>query len=255
MSQQPSQSSQQDVDRLWQSFAKTRDPKIKNELLLNYVDLVRSVVLRMMPVYRGYNEFDDLVSCGVLGLMDAIDKFDLSQNVKFQTYAAVRIRGEIIDHMRRSDWAPSSLRRKISAVNDAAEALENELSRSPTEEEIAAKLDMKPKDVRDVLEKSYMFNLVHFEDMLTETWTSIPGSADDESPEAFVENREVQSVLTDIVATLPEKERTVISLYYFEEMTLREIAEVLGVSESRVSQIHSKVLLKLRSQLNQAFSA
>lgn len=210
----------------------------------------------MMPVYRGYNEFDDLVSCGVLGLMDAIDKFDLKQNVKFQTYAAVRVRGEIIDHMRRSDWAPSSLRRKISAVNAACEELESTLSRTPTEEEIAQRLSMKPGDVLDVLEKSYMFNLLHFEDLLTETWMSIPdNSENDENPEAFVENREVHSVLEQTIASLPEKERIVISLYYYEEMTLREIASVLGVSESRVSQIHSKVLLKLRAQLNQAFSS
>jgi len=243
-----------DLDKLWRSFAATKDPKIKGELLLCYVDLVRAVVLRMMPVYRGYNEFDDLVSCGVLGLMDAIDKFDLSQNVKFQTYAAVRVRGEIIDHMRRSDWAPSSLRRKISAVNAASEELESTLARAPTDEEIAQKLSMKPSDVREILEKSYMFNLLHFEDLLTETWMSIPGNTENtENPEAFVDNQEVHNVLGQVVDSLPEKERTVISLYYYEEMTLREIAAVLGVSESRVSQIHSKVLLKLRAQLNHAF--
>ncbi len=245
-----------EIAKLWRSYADHKDPKVKGELLLNYVELVRSIVLRMMPVYHGYNEFDDLVSCGVLGLMDAIDKYDITQNVRFSTYAAMRIRGEIIDHMRKGDWAPSSLRRKISAVNAAFEELEATLMRAPTEEEIAKKIGMRPDEVSEVLEKSYMFNLVHFEDLLTETWTSIPGASDsEENPEAYVENREVHQVLAQVVDSLPEKERLVISLYYYEEMTLKEIAAVLGVSESRVSQIHSKVLLKLRGQLKAAFPA
>ncbi len=244
-----------EIAKLWRSYAKEKKPQVKSELLLHYIDLVRSIVLRMMPVYHGYNEFDDLVSCGVLGLMDAIDKYDIEQGVRFSTYAAVRIRGEIIDHMRKSDWAPSSLRRKISSVNSAFEELEVQLARAPSEEEVAAKLGIRPGEVFDVLEKSYMFNLVHFEDMLTETWTSIPGSSDsDENPETFVENREVRVVLADVIQALPEKERMVISMYYFNEMTLKEIAAVLGVSESRVSQIHSKVLLKLRGKLKAAFS-
>lgn len=243
-----------EIAKLWQSYARQRDEETKNRLLLHYLYLVKNIVLRMMPTYQGYNEFDDLMSCGVMGLMDAVEKFDVAQNVRFPTYAAMRIRGEILDHMRKSDWAPSSLRRKINAINRASEALEAELGRLPDEVDIARHMGLKPQEVADTLEKSYIFNILHFEDMLAEVWTSIPSdAASSDNPAAYVEGREVGGALAALIDALPKKERTVIALYYYEEMTLKEIAQVLGVSESRVSQIHSKVLLKLRSGMEKAF--
>ena len=245
------QLSEQQLDELWRFFAENRDEETRNVLLIQYVPLVRTIVLRMMPTYNAYNEFDDLVSCGVMGLMDAIEKFDLSQGVRFKTYAALRIRGEIIDHMRRSDWAPSSLRRKITSINNAIEKLEFEHGRAVEESEVAEHLGMTEGEVTEALEKSYIFNIMHFEDMLTDTWTAIPSDENDESPSMYMEGQEMKRILAELIEELSEKERTVVSLYYYEEMTLKEISRVLGVTESRVSQIHSRILMKMRGRLKQ----
>ncbi len=245
-----------DYGELWQKYIKTRDIEIKNELVLNYLHLVKRIVLRMMPVYQNFNEYDDLVSYGVLGLMDAIERFDPDQGVKFTTYATLRIRGDIIDHMRKKDWAPSSLRRKITAVSDAFNDLQSKLFRQPSEQDVANHLGMDVKEVREVLEKSYIFNILHFEDILTENSTvKEPATPEEANPANIAEKKEVNDILANVIETLPEKERLVISLYYYEEMTLKEIASILQVSESRISQIHSKVLLKLRQKMEYEFNA
>lgn len=243
------------IHQLWRSYTKNHDQTTKDQILIHYLYLVKTIVYRMMPTYQDYNEYDDLVSCGVMGLMDAIDKFDIEQGVRFTTYAAMRIRGEILDHMRKGDWASSSLRRKINAINRTSESLEARLGKMPDEMDIAQEMGLKVGDVSEALEKSYIFNILHFEDMLTETWTSIPADdSSDENPSTYLEHKEMSGYLADLLDALPEKERIVIALYYYEEMTLKEIARVLGVSESRVSQIHSKVLLKLRSRMEAAAS-
>lgn len=242
------------VADLWRAYARDGNDETRNQLLLHYVPLVRRIVLRMMPTYNAYNEFDDLVSCGIMGLMDAIEKFDIEQGVRFSTYASLRIRGEIIDQMRKSDWAPSSLRRKINSINQAMEKLEMEHGRSVSEEEIASSLGMSESEVTEALEKSYIFNIMHFEDMLSDTWTSIPSDENNENPSAYIEGQELKRILAEMIDGLNEKERIVVSLYYYEEMTLKEIAAVLGVTESRVSQIHSKILMKLRDRMKRALT-
>jgi len=243
------------TDELWKEYSHKRTTELKNELVLRYLYLVKSIVFRMLPTYENYSSYDDLTSCGVLGLMDAIDKYDLRREVKFEYYASMRIKGEIIDHIRKQDWAPYSLRKKIKAVSNAYSELEAILCREPTDSEVAAHLDMKEDELHKVIRKSYMFNLVHFEEMVSEnhTWGDMIQDKG-ETPEEHVENREVVRILGDFIDALPEKEKLVITLYYYEEMTLKEIANVLGMSESRISQIHSKVILKLKTKMQYAFN-
>lgn len=241
------------TDELWRRYRSEAAQDVRNELLVQYAPLVRSVVLRMMPTYHGYNDFDDLCSCGVLGLIDAIDKFDPALEVKFETYASKRVRGEILDHMRKQDWAPSSLRRKINQIGQAFETMEVRLGRPVTEEEVADSLSIGVGDLRATLEKAHIFNLLYFEDYLTDSYNGMDlVRSEDDTPSESLDKKEMNRILADIIDELPRNEKTVVTLYYYEELTLKEIAKVLHVTESRVSQIHSKLLMKLRSKLGEA---
>ncbi len=239
-----------DIDKLWKYYKDTGSLQAKNELLLHYIHLVKWTVRRMMPKYNSYNEQEDLVNCGVIGLIDAVEKFNLDHGVKFETYAGARIYGEILDYMRSQDWAPPSLRKKINAVMKTYEALEAKQQTPPTEEKVAEELSMPVSQVRKILSQTHMFNLINFEDTLSSSNAINEVSAPDEqSPENTLLNKEMKKLLAELIDTLPEKERLVITLYYYEGLLLKDIAEILDVSESRVSQIHSKVLIKMRAKL------
>ena len=239
-----------EIGKLWIEYKDKGDVDAKNDLLIHYGYLVKWIVRRMMPKYNNYNEYDDLVSCGMIGLIDAVDKFELKHEVKFETYAVTRVRGEILDYMRSQDWASPSLRKKISAINSAYEQFESTNPEGPVDQQVADSLDMPVEQVQKVLNQSHMFNLINFEDAL--------GSA---NPEAEIRNREEKTpeeeliekekklALVEVIDELPEKERTVITLYYYEGLLLKEIADILNVTESRVSQIHSKVLAKMKVKL------
>ncbi len=235
---------------IWNRYVNQPTLELKNELVLEYIYLVKCIVRRLMPTYEGYANYDDLLSSGVLGLIDAIDKYDASKEVKFEYYASMRIKGEIIDHIRKQDWAPSSLRRKIQAIGNAYVELENAFMREPTDEEVAQSLGMNQKQMQGILNKSHMFNVLHFEEQISEGQPIGNLVKDDKlTPEEQFEKKELKRILAELVDTLPEREKLVIALYYYEELTLKEIAGVLGVSESRVSQIHSKVILKLKTKM------
>mgnify|MGYP000256503501 CR=1 FL=1 len=243
----------EETEKLWEKYFKEKTVDLRNELVMHYIEQVKSIVLRMVPTYRGYSSYDDMLSCGILGLMDAIEKYDPGKNVKFEYYAAMRIKGEIIDNIRKQDWAPSSLRRKIKAINGAVSELENRYSRTPTDVEIARYLGMDEEEVQKTLEKSHMFNIIYFEEMTQDDhlWeTADP----DESMEEKIEGSEMIQMLGDFIEGLSEKERMVVTLYYYEEMKLKEIANLLGVSESRASQIHSKAVMLLRAKMDSAYS-
>ena len=240
----------EELGRLWDVFKETGDIEAKNEILLNYGYLVKWIVRRMMPKYNNYNEYDDLVSCGMLGLIDAVDKFELKHEVKFETYAVSRIRGEILDYMRSQDWASPSLRKKISAITSAYETFESQNLGRPIDHDVAASLDMPVEQIHKILNQSHMFNLVNFEDALSSlNPESEIRSQDDNAPEEELLEKEKKELLTEVIDALPDKERMVITLYYYEGLLLKEIAEILQVTESRVSQIHSKVLAKMRVKL------
>ncbi len=240
----------QSAERLWQEYTAKKTPENKNELVLYYLPQVKSIVLRLMPTYKAYSNYDDMLSCGIIGLMDAIEKYDTKRDVKFEYYASMRIKGEIIDNIRKQDWAPSSLRRKIKAISQAYYDLENRFNREPTDEEVAKYLEMDEDDLHSTLGKAQMFNIVHFEELVQNdaVW-QFSLQSQGASPEEEVESSEMVRILGGFIDGLPEREKLVITLYYYEEMTLKEIASVLDVSESRVSQIHSKAVMRLRSKL------
>jgi RNA polymerase sigma factor for flagellar operon FliA len=241
------------TQKLWERYLRDRSVEVKNELVMLYIGLVKSIVLRMIPTYKGYSSYDDMLSCGVLGLMDAIEKYDAAKKVKFEYYAAMRIKGEIIDNIRKQDWAPSSLRRKIKTISNACSELEHQHHRMPTDEEVAAYLGMEEEEVQKTLEKSHMFNILYFEEMVQDDHLH-EGSSNDEPMEEEVERTEMIKILGGFIEGLTERERMVITLYYYEEMTLKEIAQVLGVTESRTSQIHSKAVMMLRSRMDAVYA-
>jgi len=240
----------EELSQLWDVFKDTGDIEVKNEILLNYGYLVKWIVRRMMPKYNNYNEYDDLVSCGMLGLIDAVDKFEPKHEVKFETYAVSRIRGEILDYMRSQDWASPSLRKKINAITSAYETFESQNPGKLVDKDVADSLGMPTEQVQKILTQSHMFNLVNFEDALgSENPEAEIKSTDEKTPEDELLEKEKKEVLVQVIDGLPEKERMVITLYYYEGLLLKEIADILQVTESRVSQIHSKVLAKMRMKL------
>lgn len=240
-----------ELEKLWKEFKSSGGAELKSELTMRYLWLINSTVRRMMPKYGKFNEYDDLVNCGVIGLMDAIDKFDLSHGVKFEAYAVLRIKGEILDYMRSQDWAPPSMRKKISAISKLYEQAENDESISNADAFVAEQMDMTDEQVQKVLAQSHMFNIMSFEDSINSIQAVQAAPVESDSlPENRLMKKELKKALVELIDTLSEKERLVITLYYYEELLLKEIADILGVTESRVSQIHSKVLMKLKTKLS-----
>ncbi len=240
----------EEAGHLWKQFAIDRSIEIRNRILLKYVYLVKIIVNRLIPAYKKVMEYDDVISCGVLGLIDAIDRYDPRRNVKFETYASIRIRGEIIDFMRKQDWAPLSVRNKIKKVGKAYSELEAQRGRSVTDEEVAAYLEMSVSDLQKTLEDSYTANILYLDEALPNLEAERMADEQGDEVSARFERKELNDTIARFIDELNEKERLVITMYYYEEMTLREIGMVLGVTESRVSQIHSRVLLKLRAKLD-----
>ncbi|MDL2273056.1 FliA/WhiG family RNA polymerase sigma factor [Oscillospiraceae bacterium OttesenSCG-928-G22] len=246
------ENSSRTTDSIWRKFRATNDPELRRELISAYTGLVKKIVYRMIPTYKNHVEIDDMMSYGVLGLIDAVDKFDPDKNVKFETYASLRIKGEIIDQIRKLDWIPISLRQKIKKVEGTFTDLEFSLGRSPSEEEVASSLGIKVSEVQKTLDDAHMFNVVCLDDVMFDRLQNAHGGTVEQSPERNFEDNEMKEILAEEIKHLTEKEQLVISLYYFDELTLKEIGLTLGVSESRVSQIHSKALLSLRTRLKKA---
>jgi len=240
----------EEIEQLWIAYKEKGKVDAKNDLLLHYGYLVKWIVRRMMPKYNNYNEYDDLVSCGMIGLIDAVDKFELKHEVKFETYAVTRVRGEILDYMRSQDWASPSLRKKISAINNAYEQFESKNPGEQVDQQVADSLGMPVEQVHKVLNQTHMFNLINFEDALGSANPEAEiKNRDEKTPEDELLEKEKKAVLVEVIDELPDKERTVITLYYYEGLLLKEIADILNVTESRVSQIHSKVLAKMKVKL------
>ncbi|MGL4798499.1 MAG: FliA/WhiG family RNA polymerase sigma factor [Cellulosilyticaceae bacterium] len=234
-------------DLLWQKYSTKKEIALKNELIDHYVHLVKLVAGRLSIYLNHYVELGDLVGYGVLGLIDAIDKFDYTKNVKFETYASLRIRGAILDEIRKLDWVPRSLRKKQKDFNKAYSSLENELGRTPTDGEMANYLEISLEDYQQLLQENNVSALVFIEDYKLHV-DALP----DESvgtPDSHIQKQEMLEVLAEAIEELPEREKMVIQLYYFEELTLKEISAILHVSESRISQLHTKGVSRLRQRL------
>jgi len=242
-----------EIQNLWTEYKKHNTVEYRNELILKYSYLVKRVVSRLAYISHSSNpslDMEDLISYGILGLMDAIEKYDPSRNVKFETYAAFRIKGAIIDQLRKQDWVPRSLRTKTKQLSQAIDAIEKEMGRSASDQEIANTLGVSVEELRKTMVEMHSFAVVSLEEQLYDIAGSMATSSRYDDPERVVQVNELKAHLAKAIDELPERERMVISLYYFDELTLKEIGMVLGVSESRVSQLHTRALLKLKNKLN-----
>ena len=244
------------VDQLWTEYKAQGTSTARERLILHYSPLVKFVAGRVAAGLPQNIEQSDLVSYGIFGLIDAIEKFDPARGFKFETYAISRIKGAILDELRSIDWVPRSVRAKGRAVERAFSKLEAQLKRSPTEAELAAELDMSDTQLQTVLGQLSLTGVAALDEMLgdrgdsTTLGDTIPDRGD--GPGALLERSELRGQLAEAIERMPEREKVVLTLYYFENLTLAQIGEVLGVTESRVSQIHTKSVLQLRSRLQAA---
>jgi RNA polymerase sigma factor for flagellar operon FliA len=243
-------------DDLWVEYRKNRDPKIREEFIKQYAPLVKYVAGKVAVGMPHNVEFDDLVGYGVFGLLDAIDKFDPGKNVKFKTYAVTRIRGAIFDELRSIDWVPRSVRQKTREVEDAIGNLEAQLGRTATDQEIAKSLNMNEDEFLKTMMKISGTSILSLNDVWFSSDENDKVSIGDSiespaslNPDVIVEKNEIRRVIIDSINELPDKEKKILVLYYYEDLTLKEIGQVLQVTESRVSQLHTKAILRLRSKL------
>ena len=240
-------------NKLWKEYGESRSPEIREKLILEYAPLVKLVAGRL-SMYLGFNvEYDDLVGYGIFGLIDAIDKFDLMKDVKFETYASLRIRGAILDQIRKMDWIPRTVRQRQKKIDAAIRDIERDTGHTASDAEIAAKMEISEDEYQNWQNQMKVTNVVslnEFMDQGSDIQEDVnnPGGGF-ERPEESVEKEELKKMLMEALELLTEKEKKVILLYYYEELTLKEISNILEVSESRVSQLHTKALQKMRVKL------
>lgn len=239
------------ITDLWENYKDNPDIENRNEIVLYYAGLVKSIARRIASVSGSYVDVEDLISFGMLGLIKAVGKFDTEKGVTFETYATYRIRGEIIDYMRRNDWVPRGLRKRAQLIEEAEKQLKLEFRRNPTESEVASKLGISADDVKRIRSDSDKFNQVSFEEIIEDAVKSEYNFESDETPENTLAQTELTETLAKAIEELPEREKLVITLYYHEEFSLKEISELLKVSESRVSQLHTKGVKTLRKKLSE----
>ncbi|OEU91389.1 RNA polymerase sigma factor WhiG [Streptomyces oceani] len=248
------------LEELWRMYKGTGDNRLREQLILHYSPLVKYVAGRVSVGLPPNVEQADFVSSGVFGLIDAIEKFEPERSIKFETYAITRIRGAMIDELRAMDWIPRSVRQKARAVERAYATLEASLRRSPSESEVAAEMEIPLEELHGVFSQLSLANVVALEELLhagaeSGERLSLMDTLEDtaaDNPVEIAEDRELRRILARAINTLPEREKTVVTLYYYEGFTLAEIGQVLGVTESRVSQIHTKSVLQLRAKLAEA---
>jgi RNA polymerase sigma factor for flagellar operon FliA len=244
---------------LWQRYKDDGDERARERLVVAYSPMVKFVAGRLGAGLPSHVEDADLISYGLVGLIGAIERFEPERGIKFETFAMTRIRGSIIDELRSLDWVPRSVRSRAREIEAAQTKLEHELQRAPTETELAAKLNMTEEELQGALLEIANSSVY----ALDELWTVSDSSGDQVSlldtiaddsaadPQEALASTEVKDLLTEAIGGLPEREQLVVALYYYENLTLREIGEVLGVTESRVSQLHTKAVMRLKSSLQQ----
>jgi RNA polymerase sigma factor for flagellar operon FliA len=233
---------------LWERFLKDRDRESREQIILSYVALVKYIAGRLAIFFKGYYEMDDLVSAGVPGLINAVDKYNPGRKVKFETFASIKIRGAILDWVRSFSWVPRSVYTESRRVEQAIASLEQSLGRSPGDEEVAGCLGVTIDEYRRMLDKIAPVTLLSLDSDRRQNQAA--GELDrDSGTEGVLENitfEETKQELADGISRLPEKEKLVVSLYYYDGLSLKEIGKVLGVTESRVSQLHTQAVLRLR---------
>ena len=241
-------------EELLQMYGSTHSLEIKQELVMRYLYVVKSIALQMRDVYISFWQMEDIVNEGVLVIMNAIEKFDAKKQVKFETYISKRIKGMIIDLARKQDWVPRSVRKSARDIEDAVTTLYNKNGTDPPPEEVAKYLGITMEKYQEILRKATLFHVLSLDMVLAEaqensTYVQLPTSGEEKQPESCLLRQELTDVLAEGIRTLREKEQLVISLYYVEELNMRQIAQVLEISEPRVSQIHSSGIKKLKKYM------
>lgn len=240
-----------DITTLWLTYQQTHKPDIRERLIEHYLSLVKIVAGRIAISLPQHVDKDDLISNGFFGLLDAIEKYDPVRGIKFETYAVARIRGAILDAIRAQDWVPTSVRQKAKQYEQTMAQLEHSLGRSATDEEIAAALQISQTELYSLLNQLNASTVIPLEEFIrSETATNQPIS-----PSEHIETEEVKLLLAKSIDKLPEKERIVVTLYYYEGMTLKEISLILKLSEARISQLHTKAIFRLRGALSRIKSS
>lgn len=247
-----------ETNLLWKKYKKENDLRAREKLILHYIPLVKYVAGQLIIGLRGYFELDDLISAGVYGLICAVDRFDPDKGFKFETFALARIKGAIFDWLRSMNWMPHSIRNKARELEKALMELEQSLGRPPDDHELADYLGLTVEKLQKLLHEVTPVTLVSLEECLfseegKNNSVSLAETVADpraEDPLKCAELGEIKQVLAKAIARLPEKERLVVTLYYYEDLTLKEIGKVIGVSESRVCQLHTKAILRLRGYLS-----
>ncbi len=244
-----------DINRLWAEYKDSGERELRDQLIVHYSPLVKYVAGRVATGLPQNVDQADLVSYGIFGLIDAIEKFDLERGFKFETYAIARIKGNILDELRSIDWVPRSVRAKARAIEKAYSKLEGQLHRTPTDAELAEELDLTDEQLQTTLGQISFTGLVALDEMLSggdrgDSMTlgdtvAEPGMG----PVAAYEVEEMRQILAEAINRLPDREKTVLTLYYYEGLTLAEIGSILGVTESRVCQIHTKSVIQLRARM------
>lgn len=246
-------------EELWKEYKQTQDLKLREFFIEKYAPLVKFVAGKVAVGMPSNVEFDDLVGYGVFGLIDAIDKYDPNKKIKFNTYAVTRIRGAILDELRSIDWVPRSVRQKTREIEDTVAELEGRLGRPVTDEEIAAAMGVSLENFHQLLVKVSGTSVISLTDLRfgrdeneESSFGDIIESPASLNPDVIVEREEIKQIIIDSINELPEREQQVLVMYYYEDMTLKEIGKVLHVTESRVSQIHTSANIKLRAKLTNA---
>ena len=235
---------------LWKQYKEHNDLEAKEQLIISYIQLVKNISGRLYNSYNAHVEYDDLVGYGIIGLLDAIEKFDYKLGHKFETYANIRIRGAIVDQLRSLDWIPRSMRQKYKKIEAATKKLQNIFGTDIKDEVLAKELGISNEELNEWLQQVSTFTIVSLDEKISEN-SNISIQQDQEvlTPEASLMDDETKRMLKEMVEILPEKEKRIIELYYYSELTYREIAEIMGISESRISQLHTKAITKLQTNL------
>lgn len=242
-------------------YRSTVDPKVKDEIIIEYAPLIKYIAQKIASRLPSNVELDDLTSCGVIGLMDAIEKFDPSRDNKFKTYAEFRIRGAILDELRAQDWVPRSVREKAKLVERTYTRLESALGRPATDDEMCKELSVSQEEFHDLLNKAKSISVLNIDDSATfsrgdkKLMAGLMENGRNSNPLAAVAYKNSREKIKESIGTLPEKQRLVLSLYYYEDLNLKEIGQVLDVTESRVSQLHTQAIIKLRAKLRTIFDS
>lgn len=237
---------ERDVASLWSAYKEKHEKNVRDQLVENYMGLVNIIAGRLAISLPSHVDRDDLISSGFFGLMDAVERYDYTRKNKFETYAGLRIRGAMLDYLRSKDWIPASLRQKIRHYEQTVARLESELGRSASDEEVAAELGISLEDLAKLIKQMNVATVVPLDEYYAAETEGEPFN-----PSENIEKQEVQQTLADVIARLPEKEQQVVSLYYYEELTMREISMIMHLTEARVCQLHTKAVLRMRGQLAQ----